>query len=229
MGPAFLTDVFTASFWFGAAATVLSFLLGGGHHGHPHLPGVNHGASAGASGVGADISPLNLNSLLVFLTVFGAVGLILAGGVGDLLAFVIALLVGGVAGWLVFLFIARFLARGQTFLADESLIGTIGTLSRPIDSGRVGEIIYTHRDVRHSDGARSKDGVPIPAGEEVVIVGFQRGIAVVQRADEFLGMPAMDPRSASLSGSRSDLCSDSRSDRASGNGEVTGTPPSVSG
>lgn len=223
MNPALLTDVFTASFWFGAAATVLSFLLGGSHHGHLHLhlPGVTHGASVGSRDVGTDISPLNLNSLLVFLTVFGAVGLILAGGVGDLLAFVIALLVGGLAGWLVFLFIARFLARGQTFLADEPLIGTIGTVSRPIGSGRVGEIIYAHRDVRHSDGARSSDGAPIPAGEEVVIVGYQRGIAVVQRADEFLGLPRVDAGSASPSGSLSDL----QTNEGARTGEPRETPP----
>lgn len=191
MGPDLLDGVFTGCFWFGAAATILSFALGVGHHVHVHLPGFGHGAHlGGAHGGSADFSPLNLNSILAFLTVFGAVGLILEGGVAAILAFLIAVLAGVGAGWLVFLFLANFLAKGQTFLPEESLVGTIGTVNRPIGPGRVGEIIYTQHNVRHSDGARSADGTAIPAGEEVVIVGYRRGIALVQRWQDFLGSSA---------------------------------------
>lgn len=195
-----LTEVFTASFWFGAAATILGFALGAGQHGHLHLghlhlPGFGHHVGGGhatgghASGTSSEMSPLNLSSLLVFLTVFGGVGLILEGGLGAVIAFLLAVAAGLVAAWLVFLFLARFLARGQTFLADEPLAGTIGTVSKTIGPGRVGEVIYTRHNVRHSDGARSLDGSAIPAGEEVVVVDYQNGIAVVQKWAEFLESP----------------------------------------
>src|SRR5262245_7500918 len=126
MRPDFLDDLFIASFWFGAAATVLSFALGLGRHGGPHLhlhlpgahlPGVGHVGHLGGHGAalhhgaaGAqDVSPFNLNSILAFLVVFGAVGLSLEHGVGSVLALLFACGAGLIAGWLVFLFIARFL------------------------------------------------------------------------------------------------------------------------
>jgi hypothetical protein len=204
MGPALLTDVFTACFWFGAAATVLSFALGAGQHGplhlgHIHLPGIghpgtaHHGAGVASSDASPGISPFNLNSLLVFLTVFGAVGLIVQGGLGEVVAFLLASVAGLIAAWLVFLFLARFLVGGQTFLIDEPIVGTVATVSRAIGTGRVGEIIYTRNNVRHSDGARSVDGTLIPAGEEVVVVDYRRGIAVVQRWREFIGEPSASP------------------------------------
>jgi hypothetical protein len=197
MRPDFLGDLFIASFWFGAAATVLSFALGLGRHGGPHihlhLPGVGHVGHLGGHGAalhhgaaGAQgVSPFNLNSILAFLVVFGAVGLSLEHGVGSVLALLFASGGGLIAGWLVFLFIARFLIRGETYLIDEPLVGTIGTISVSIGPGHVGEVIYTRHNARRSDGARSVDGTPIGAGEEVVIVGYQHGIATVQRWKEF--------------------------------------------
>lgn len=181
-----VTGIFTASFWFGAAATVASFALGLGQHGHLHLPGLSHGHFSGGHGAAPTFTPLNVNSILIFLTVFGAVGLILESGVGAVIAFLVALMAGLIAGWLVFLFVARFLARGQTFLADEPMVGTVGTVSQAIGAGRVGEIIYIRDGVRHSDGARSVDGAPISAGEEVVVVDYRRGIATVQPWRAFL-------------------------------------------
>ena len=91
MGPNLLADFFTVSFWFGAAATVLTFVFGVGGHGSSHLPHVGIGTAHGLSGVhvhaGPTISPFNLSSLMAFLVVFGAVGLLLPSGVGALLVF----------------------------------------------------------------------------------------------------------------------------------------------
>jgi hypothetical protein len=190
-----LTALFTGCFWFGTAATVLSFVFGVGRHGQLHVS--PHGHAGGAHGPAgtANVSPFNVTSLLAFLVVFGAVGLVLQdGGVVGLLALALAALAGLVGGWLAFLFLARFLLRGETYLRDEPMVGIVGTVSAPITGGRVGEIMYTRNGVRRSDGARAIDGGPIGAGEEVVVVDYQRGIATVQRWHEFLnGAPTAPP------------------------------------
>ncbi len=205
MGQAFLTDLFTLCFVFGGTATVLSFVLGLGRHGPLHPPhhvggALDHGVSAHPGASAAEISPFNLTSLLAFLVVFGAVGLALEDGIGGVLALLLAALAGLVAGWLVFLFLARFVLRGQTFLVDEPLAGTIGTVSAAIGPGRVGEIRYTRHGVYRSDGARSVDGQPIAAGEEVVILRYDNGIATVQRWHDYLASAPRPPRERSPDG-----------------------------
>jgi len=190
MGPNLLAELFTVSFWFGTAAIVLTFILGIGGHGSSHLPHLGIDSGHGQIGVhvhaGPQVSPFNLSSLLAFLLVFGAIGLLLPSGVGALLALVLAALAGLFAGWLVFLFFARFLVRGQNYLVDEPMAGTLGQVSIAIPPAHLGEVIYTRNGVRHSDGARSSDGEPIGAGEEVVIVGYSNGIATVQRWRDYL-------------------------------------------
>ncbi|HVC33585.1 MAG TPA: hypothetical protein VNL16_08760 [Chloroflexota bacterium] len=196
MSPSLLSNLFAGCFWFGTAATVLSFVFGLGHHGSLHLPHFGHvgghlGSSGHAGEPSAGVSPFNLTSILAFVVIFGAVGLALQGGVGGVIALVLAALAGVVAGWLAFVFIARFLVRGETYLADEPMVGTVGAVSIPIGTGHVGEIMYTRHGVRRSDGARSIDGQPIAAGEQVVIVSYDNGLATVQRWHDFF---AVKPR-----------------------------------
>jgi hypothetical protein len=191
MSADFLSTLFTLSFGFGVAATVLGFVFGVGQHGPLHLPHVGHaphhvGGHAGPAGV----SPFNFTSLFAFLIVFGAVGLAAEAGVGALLALLLASAAGLFAGWLAYLFLARFLVRGQTILIDDPIVGTVGHTSVAIGPGRIGEVIYTRNGVRRSDGARSIDGRTIAAGEDVVIVGYANGIATVQPWGEFVGEPS---------------------------------------
>jgi hypothetical protein len=199
MGQSFLTDLFTVCFAFGAATTLLNFVFGLGRHGSPfhashnghlghgaHLGHVGHAGSLGHESTTSEISPLNLTSILAFLTVFGAVGLVAQDGLGALLALVVATLSGLVAGWIAFLFVVKFLLRGQTYLEDDPSMGTVAVVSAAIGSGHVGEIRYTRHDVRRSDGARSVDGKSIAVGEEVVILAIDGGIATVQRWQEFI-------------------------------------------
>jgi hypothetical protein len=191
MGLQVLTDLYTFCFWFGAAATVLTFVLGLGRFGSAHLPHVGHvghGPHLGPAGHAGTtgVSPFNLTSLLAFLVVFGAVGLVAPAGLGALVALVLATAAGLVGGWLAFLFVARFLVRGQTFLEDDPIAGTVGRVSRAIAPAHVGEVIYTRNGVRRSDGARALDGQAIAEGEDVVILRYVNGIAVVQRWREFI-------------------------------------------
>jgi len=44
-----------------------------------------------------------------------------------------------------------------------------------------GELVYTQGGTRKSCGARSDDGSAIEKGSEVVVTGYERGIATVRR------------------------------------------------
>jgi membrane-bound ClpP family serine protease len=65
--------------------------------------------------------------------------------------------------------------------ADYEMVGTLGTLTQPIRSGGIGELVYVQGGSRKSCGARSEDGAAIDKGSEVVVTGYERGIASVRR------------------------------------------------
>src|SRR5476649_2942414 len=113
MGQGFLADLFTICFGFGAATTLISFVFGLGRHGPFHLPGGGHsgqvahighighlGQVGHAGSSSGEVSPLNLTSILAFLTVFGAVCLVAQDGLGAIFTLIVATLAGLFAGWL---------------------------------------------------------------------------------------------------------------------------------
>ncbi len=135
---------------------------------------------------------LNLYALLAFLFWFGLIGFILHNltNFGSLSAFIGALLVGVVGAVLVNFAMSRLMGRGDDgVLSQDSseMVGTIGAVSLPIRAGGIGEVIYTKgAGGRKSIGARSIDGQAIPRDAEVVIVGYEKGIAQVQTWDRFI-------------------------------------------
>jgi len=150
-------------------------------------------AHAGAEGRGAPnvaASPFNLMTAMAFLTWFGGAGYILHAvyGVFPPIGVIAALASGLLAGWLVFLFLVKVLLPGTAAPnpADYQVVGQLGRVTIAIEPGGVGEIVYTMGGSRHSDGARSVDGLPIPRGTEVVIVRYEKGIAYVQPWGRFL-------------------------------------------
>ncbi len=134
---------------------------------------------------------LNLYAILTFLFWFGLIGYVLHNltNLGSLSAFIGALLVGICGAGLVNLALARLMGRDYGELTAESseVVGTIATVSMAIRAGGIGEIIYTKgTGGRKSVGARSVDDQPIARDAEVVIVGYEKGIAQVQTWDRFL-------------------------------------------
>ncbi len=134
---------------------------------------------------------LNLYAILTFLFWFGFIGYILHNltNVGSLVAFFGALLVGVVGAVLINIAMSRLMGKDDGELSAESseMIGTIATVSMPIRAGGIGEVIYTKGvGGRKSIGARSIDGLEIPRDAEVVIVGYEKGIAQVQTWDRFM-------------------------------------------
>ena len=181
-------------------------------HGIGHASGVAHhalpqahaaaltGSASAQQPTGTSPSPsfwatlgngLNLYAVLTFLFWFGLSGYVLRNltDLGSLAAFIGAALVGIVGAVLVNLAMARLMGRDYGELTAESseMVGTIATVSMAIRAGGIGEVIYTKgAGGRKSVGARSVDSQPIARDAEVVIVGYEKGIAQVQTWDRFL-------------------------------------------
>jgi membrane protein implicated in regulation of membrane protease activity len=172
----------------------------GAHGAHAPHAAAHSGTASTQQTTGAPASPsfwatlanaLNLYVILTFLFWFGLIGFVLHNltNFGSLLAFIGALLVGVGGAVLVNLAMRRFMGRDYGELTAESseLVGTIATVSMTIRAGGIGEVIYTKgAGGRKSIGARSADDQPIARDAEVVIVGYEKGIAQVQTWDRFI-------------------------------------------
>ena len=192
----------------------------GGHHGHvghvghgqaahgpqaghapqaAHGPGAERAAGGGHAGDYPIPSPVNVSTIMIFLTWFGAAGYIVRVYYSTLpaLSLLIAAMWGLIGATLVYLFLARVLWRGQTSLdpANYYVAGAVARVSAPIRAGGTGEIVYTLDGKRRVDWARAVDGGALALGAEVVIARYEGGIAYVQpwtgsaEEEPFIGQP----------------------------------------
>jgi len=179
--------------------------IAGGHAPAAHASGPAaqaHGAHAahapGPHAPHADgldsLSPLNLPTLLAFLTWFGGAGYIfrstlgLDGPISALLA-----LVSGVAGSaILFVILSRVLWAGQTppmSRADYYLPGTRARVVSRIAAGGTGEIVFYKGGSRRVEGARGEGAVDLPRGVEVVITRYEKGLAYVAAVADAMDIP----------------------------------------
>lgn len=193
-----MESVFLGCFLFGFLLVIASVVLG---FAHMALPGGDNGfhighSTAHAHGHGhiGDIAagrrlPLwNISSLLAFLMWFGAAGYVAMrlAGLGALPALVPAVGFGLAGGLLISAFLG-FVMRGETEMRPEAyrMEGTLARVTVSIPSGGTGEILFSKGDRRRGEGARSVDGGAIARDEEVVVIDYQRGIALVQKWEDF--------------------------------------------
>jgi hypothetical protein len=168
-------------------------------HNGTHVDAHAHGASGGdtsapgwQSVTAILTSGLSLYGLLIFLFIFGLVGYVLHNltNVGAVASVILPLLLGVASGIALGNFLTRFFRTSPESLLDADssrLEGRLGQVSMAIREGGVGEVIFTSKGGgRQSVGARSADGQPIPDGAEIVILGYQDGVARVQTWDSFL-------------------------------------------
>ena len=185
--------LFLGCFAFGLIFTVASFLLGAlgsGHHLHlPHMGHHGVGHAHAPTGHAGQISPFNVSTIAAFVTWFGAAGLLLTRYSGWTAAAIVtvATAAGIVGGGIVFVTLSRFLLPRLTTMNAEDYreAGTVGRLSVTIREGGTGEVTYELGGARRVDGARTLDGTPLEKGTEVLIHKVERGIAYVERWDEF--------------------------------------------
>jgi len=207
-----LTGIYLGLFAFGGIFSVISLLLGAvgghfhlpgathaghashfGHHGHGD-PTVAHDAATGAhdatapSGPGPAPGPLNLSTVMIFLTWFGATGYLLRLYTTEAaaLSFFLAVAVGLLGALIVWLVLAKILWRGQSQLdpRNYAIMGVTARVSASIGDGGTGEIVYTLDGKRQVDAARASDDTALPRGTEVAIVRRTAGIAYVVSLDD---------------------------------------------
>jgi membrane protein implicated in regulation of membrane protease activity len=186
-------DFYLICFIVGCVLSVLSFLCGAFHL---HLPGgLHHVVHCGGGhdfshhgGSEPQASRFNLPTVMVFLAWFGGAGYLVTNmyGLGFLIVLGIACFSGLIGGSIAFWFLAKVL-MGRDLAMKESdyrMTGMLATVNSPIRKGRTGEIVYSHGGARKVSGARSEDGEEIDRGEEVVVIRFEKGIALVRRWTE---------------------------------------------
>lgn len=190
-----LPSFYLICFVVGLALTLISLLLG---HVHFHLDGWHGLANDLHPGAldrhphlssGDQISPINFSTIMAFLTWFGGMGYLLTHYYRFwLLVGLLGAIVSGLGGaTAVFFFLVRFLVPRQTQLdpADFDLVGTLAKVSSSIRENGTGEIIFSQGGSRKTSGARGVEGAALEKGAEVVITRYEKGIAYVQRWEEF--------------------------------------------
>lgn len=175
-----MLTVYIICFWVGLLLTLITAFLGG-DFGH----GIDFGGHSADAGFHF---PLNLTSLLAFLTVFGGVGYLLShmgmvGGIGILL---IAVAAGVGIAWVLFLFLSKVLMRTEDVMQESnySLQGTLGTVSMPIPVNGTGEMKYVLNGTTRSMGIREEKGRPLDRGTKVIVLKMMKGIGVVSVFDD---------------------------------------------
>ncbi|MFL5760336.1 MAG: hypothetical protein ACJ789_11400 [Thermomicrobiales bacterium] len=179
------------AFFFGLIMSGLAVSLGVadasfshfGHLGHAHGHQGGHG--------GADVvQPVNIATVLAFITWFGGISYLLRhnAGLWGILSLFVGIFAGLFAGYVVFRLL-RKLQSGEVVLSAEDfrIEGVIGRVSSSIREGGTGEVIYEQRGIRQVSAARSSNGEPIARGVEVVIVNRAHGVALVEPWASFLG------------------------------------------
>ena len=136
---------------------------------------------------------INITAIVLFLAVFGGVGLLLEDK--HQLTSLLAASIAGVSGLAGSAAVNRILAAiidREHPLEPVTFTGTLAQVTMPIrDGGGTGEIVYTIEGTRRCSGARSDDGRGIVKGSEVVIVRYDRGIAYVAAFDEHAQAPTI--------------------------------------
>jgi hypothetical protein len=196
----------------GFAFTAISFLSGSLHFhfhfpGHVHVPTMGHGTghgtghAGGTHGSGAHFPFFNPMTLAAFLTWFGGAGYLLVHlrHIWIFAGLVLASGAGLVGASIVFLFVAKVLMAHERELnpLDYEMVGVLGKVSVSIRTGGTGEIIFAQEGVRKTCAARSEDGSPFAKGEEVLVTKYDRGIAYVQRWEDFERSATSSPENKS--------------------------------
>jgi membrane protein implicated in regulation of membrane protease activity len=165
----------------GFVLSLISFLGGSFHLPHAHLH-FHHSSARGGTA-------LNFGTITAFLAWFGGTGFLLTRfyPIALIWATFAAVAAGLVGAAIVFLFVARVLARNERDLdpADYEMRGVLGRVSSGVRANGTGEMIYTQEGTRRGVAIRGEDGQAIPKGAEVVVTRYERGIAYVREFNGF--------------------------------------------
>jgi hypothetical protein len=173
-------------FWVGLILTLVTTLIGGhGTHSiHMDVDLDTHSGHAQSHGH----SPINVSTVLAFLTGFGGTGYILVKNdvLSSLLILIIALSIGLVIGALLFIFLSKVLMRDENVMkeANYQLEGTLGMITVSVPPHGIGEMKYVMEGTTRSIGVKEQEGKEIGKGTKVVIVKLVKGVAEVTLFEE---------------------------------------------
>ncbi len=178
------------------------------HAGSPHVDAAAIGHTAAHTHIAAhtqhdpghsykdSIGWFNFSALVVFLTWFGGAGFILKSMRVDNWLSVVLAIVSGIIGYMaVLLFLSKVLVSSQTpamRLEDYDLTGTVAKVTSTIFENGVGEVIFSKHGTRRAVAARSANGGIMPRESQVVILQFEKGVALVEGLDRLLNEAGAD-------------------------------------
>lgn len=132
----------------------------------------------------------NISAILAFITWFGGVGYVVRNGLGlwSWLAILLGLIGGFIGAAVVTWFFVKVLRTGSQGMnpADWEMIGVIGRVSSSIRPRGFGEIVYEQNGSRHLATARTLGDSPIDRNVDVVVLKFERGVAIVEPFDDLI-------------------------------------------
>jgi hypothetical protein len=178
------------AFFFGLIVSGLAVSLGVADASFGHFGHIGHAHPHGHGGGTDLVQPVNIGSVLAFITWFGGVSYLLRNsfGVWGIVSLFVGVLSGLVAGYVVFRALRKLQSGERVLRAEDTRIeGVIGRVSSSIREGGTGEIIYEQRGIRQVSAARSSNGESIPRGVEIVVISRNHGVALVEPWSSFLG------------------------------------------
>ncbi len=194
-----LTGLCLFLFAFGLIFSIVSLVFNVGDE----LPGIDLDGDPSNNHHAGGPSPFGLSTIMIFVTWFGAAGYIARvwGALAVPVVLAIAAVAGLAGGALVWLFLAKFLWRGEHQLdaAAYDVHGTLAHVTSPIRPHGTGEIVYTIDGKRRVDGARAVEGLAIPLVADDGDIRAEGGLAYVAPLDwaaeegGFLGAPGAPP------------------------------------
>ena len=135
------------------------------------------------------LSPLTLAAGVMWFGAGGLLGGLVAPALAVVVAFVAALLGAGIVRTVMSAF-----ARASSAPLAADPIGAIGTLNARIQPGMLGEVGYDLEGLHRTAPARAEEQASLPRGTNVVIVGYERGVARVRTLDPLSAVPSRIPR-----------------------------------
>lgn len=184
--------------------------LGGSTHaphihadaGHGVTAHAHHDAGQGLKGHTAShgnafLSYINPTAIILFLLWFGFFGYLFHNTTQLALPITVVLAIAGgtIFAGIILALLSRMFANseGSTVQDVSNRTGLPGKVNITIQEGGVGEILYiSPGGLRKSIPARSLDGRRIERDQDVVVVNSQKGIAVVDTWDRFIGRKEQD-------------------------------------
>jgi membrane protein implicated in regulation of membrane protease activity len=188
-----LDAILLGAFFFGLVMSTLTLIIGAADIGVGHVGHVGHAGHVHPGGHdGEHVGPLSIMTVLAFLTWFGGAGYFFRNGVAwSIWSSLLGAVVLGLVGGALIYKLLTVVRSGERVLDPEKerIVGSLGRITSSIRDGGTGEITYELRGVRQVSAARSDSGKAIGRGDEVVVLRYERGVAIVAPFSQLVAEP----------------------------------------